>query len=170
MSSCLPSVCYTLIVAAASDLALVLPKVNEMFELENKNVSVKPVFSASGILASQILKDAPFGVFLSADTSIPKNLVEKDKALPQLYPYAKGSLVLWIAEKHVSFVEEEIKKNQSNPLLNLKNSSIKKIALANPDHAPFGHLALKTNQKLFLVQTQPKQPFMQSRVLLMQHF
>ncbi len=78
---------------------------------------------------------APFDLYFSADISYPKKLEEAGLAVPgSLYPYAIGRIVLWAGkESHLDL---------SKGLEVLREPTIKKIAIANPKHAPYGRAAV----------------------------
>ena len=116
-------------VAAASDLQIVLPRLIEQYTRDTGR-PVTPSFGASGHLAEQIKGGAPFDVFLAANQSFVRDLAEAGliKA-DSVRPYARGSLVLAVFDQ----VSGEITR-----LEDLARPTVKKIALANPDTAPYG--------------------------------
>lgn len=122
-------------VAAAANLQYALDGVNKAFEAENPGVKVKAVFGSSGNFVSQILNKAPFDVFISADTDYPQKLVDAGVARKDSFAiYAVGRLVLWApATSKLDFERDGLKT--------LCNSSIAKIAIANPKLAPYGRAA-----------------------------
>lgn len=122
-------------VAAAADLSVALPEIASAFE-KTSGVVVKLSFGASGALTQQIENGAPFDVFFSADMGYPKQLIAEGKADgATLYRYAVGELVLW---------------TQANSPLDLQRKGmdilldpeVKRIAIANPQHAPYGRAAV----------------------------
>jgi molybdate transport system substrate-binding protein len=115
-------------VLAASDLSLVLPRLAAMYE-EQFHEKIDFVTGSTGQLAAQIEAGAEANVFLSADEKRVDALVKVQKCngnTKQLF--AKGVLVL-------------ISKNRINSLSDLKKPFIQFIALANPQHAPYGAAA-----------------------------
>src|SRR3954463_8861584 len=128
-------------VAAASDLSTALPEIVAAYTKESGR-SVKLIFGSSGNLSTQIENGAPFDIFFSADESYPAHLIEKglaDKAT--LYRYAIGELVLWVP----SVVPVDVQKLGINALL---DPAVKKVAIANPAHAPYGRAAEAALKKL----------------------
>jgi molybdate transport system substrate-binding protein len=122
-------------VAAAADLSTALKEIGERYEQKN-GVKVKLSFGASGALTQQIQNGAPFDLFFSADMDYPRQLIatgEADGA--SLYQYAVGRLVLWVPADSSLDLEHQ----GMNVLL---DSSVKKIAIANPQHAPYGRAAV----------------------------
>lgn len=121
-------------VAAAADLQFVLPEVAARFEKQTGS-HVRLVFGSSGNFVAQIQNGAPFDVFFSADVDYANNLEAAGLAEPgSLSEYAKGKIVLWLP--HGSTF------NLSRGLELLLDPGIKKIAIANPQHAPYGRAAV----------------------------
>jgi molybdate transport system substrate-binding protein len=121
-------------VAAAADLNAALPELAVEYQKEGGN-SVKLAFGSSGSLFSQIQNGAPFDMFFSADADYPRQLVEAGLAeRSSLYRYAVGKLVVWVpASSSLDLEQSGIKI--------LRDPSVKKIAIANPQHAPYGRAA-----------------------------
>jgi molybdate transport system substrate-binding protein len=124
-----------LTVAAAADLGNVLKEVAANYE-KKSGVTIKLSFGASGALTQQIQNGAPFDVFFSADMDFPRQLIAAGEADgPAPYQYAIGKLVLWVPADSPLDVEH---KGMST----LLDPSVKKIAIANPQHAPYGRAAV----------------------------
>ena len=124
-----------LVVAAAADLSSALKEVADGYE-KKTGVKVKLSFGASGALTQQIQNGAPFDLFFSADMDYPRQLVAAGAADgASLYQYAVGKLVLWVPADSPLDVEHK----GMNVLL---EPSVKKIAVANPQHAPYGRAAM----------------------------
>jgi len=120
-------------VAAAADTQFVLPKIAKAFENQTGD-KVSISFGSSGNLAAQIRNGAPFDVFLSADTAYVQDLLQSGDALPRTaYEYAQGRLVLWVPESSQFDV--------SRGLQGLVSAEVKRVAIANPEHAPYGRAA-----------------------------
>ena len=117
-------------IAAASDLKFALDSVAAVFK-KNNSGAVDITYGSSGKFFEQLSNGAPFDIFFSADISYPTQLKEKKLTISEVYPYGKGQVVLWSKK----FNPE---KDGMNTLL---QSSIKKIAIANPAHAPYGKRA-----------------------------
>jgi molybdate transport system substrate-binding protein len=123
-----------LVVAAAADLSTALKEIGDSYE-KKTGVKVKLSFGASGALTQQIHNGAPFDLFFSADMDYPRQLVAAgDADGASLYQYAVGKLVLWVPADSSLDVEHQ----GMNILL---DPSVKKIAIANPQHAPYGRAA-----------------------------
>jgi len=124
-------------VAAAADLGTALKEISGDYE-KKTGVKVKLSFGASGALAQQIQNGAPFDLFFSADMDYPRQLVAAGRADgASLYQYAAGKLVLWVPADSPLDVEHKGVNILIDP-------SVKKIAIANPQHAPYGRAAEAT--------------------------
>jgi molybdate transport system substrate-binding protein len=124
----------TINVAAAADLSSALQDVAANYE-KRTGVAVKLSFGSSGALTEQIQNGAPFDVFFSADMDYPRQLIKDAKAeSASLYRYAVGRLVLWVPKDSPLDVEHK-------GIDVLLDPSVKKISIANPQHAPYGRAA-----------------------------
>ena len=135
-------------VAAAADLEPVLPPILKQFEVAT-GIHVEATYQASASLTTQILNGAPFDVFLSADMGYPDRLVRagladsggsKNSGGP--VNYADGTLVLW-ARKDSTLPPPSLDL--------LRNPGLRRLAIANPDRAPYGRAAVAAlmNLKLY---------------------
>src|SRR5712691_7890177 len=123
-----------IIVAAAADLNAALTVIAADYE-KSGGGTVRLSFGSSGNLFNQIQNGAPFDVFFSADLDYPEKLIEAGLAeKASLYPYAVGQLVLWVTASSSLDLHRGM-----NILL---DPSVKKISLANPEHAPYGRAAV----------------------------
>jgi molybdate transport system substrate-binding protein len=124
--------------AAAADLQFAFQDVTERFQ-KDTGKHVKLIFGSSGNFFTQIQNGAPFDLFFSADIDYPRQLEAAGLAEPgTLYEYATGKIVLW--------VPNESKLDLSRGLKVLLDPGIKKIAIANPQHAPYGRAAVAAMQ------------------------
>jgi molybdate transport system substrate-binding protein len=124
-------------VVAAADLSAALQEVAANYE-KRTGVVVKLSFGASGALTQQIQNGAPFDVFFSADMDYPRQLIAGGQAeSATLYRYAVGRLVLWVPKNSPLDVEPK-------GIDVLLDPSVKKISIANPQHAPYGRAAVST--------------------------
>lgn len=123
-----------LTIAAASDLNFAFKELVGAFERETGE-RVSLTLGSSGNFYSQIQNGAPFDLYFSADIAYPKKLEEAGLAVPgSLYRYAVGRVVLWTAKTSPWTL--------SSGLSVLRDPRIKKIAIANPKHAPYGRAAV----------------------------
>src|SRR5215469_9945782 len=121
-------------VAAAADLNYALTELAHQFE-RNPGHKVTLSFGASGNLFSQIWNGAPVDLYFSADEEYPKNLVVAGIADgSSLKTYALGHLVLWVPNSSL-----DPNKLQMDLLT---KPAVKRIAIASPQHAPYGRAAM----------------------------
>lgn len=126
-------------VAAASDLAAAFPEAGEAFR-RHSGRSVSFTFGSSGLLARQIGEGAPFDVFASADASFVDAAVKSGtcdgttKAF-----YGRGRIVLWVARAYGIRVPATVGE--------LVDARFSKIAIANPEHAPYGRAAKQAMER-----------------------
>ena len=92
-------------------------------------------YGSSGILYAQLVNHAPFDLFLAADASYARQLAERSLTLPESeFTYAIGRIVLWVPATSPIDVERL-------GMSALKEPSISHVAIANPEHAPYGRAA-----------------------------
>lgn len=121
-------------IAAAADLSSALPELAANYQKQSGTI-VHLSFGSSGNLTQQIKNGAPFDIFFSADEDYPKQLAQAGLAEPSsLQRYARGRLVLWIPADSPLDV-------QHRGLEILLEPSVQKVAIANPQHAPYGRAA-----------------------------
>jgi molybdate transport system substrate-binding protein len=121
-------------VAAASDLQAALPDIAAQFE-KTTGHHVALTFGSSGNFSTQIENGAPFDVFMSADIAYPKRLEQAGLAeRGSLYEYATGRLVLWTRRDSGIDVKGGLNV--------LADARVRRIAIANPEHAPYGRAAV----------------------------
>lgn len=138
-----------LLVAAATDVRFALEEVANMFEAET-NTRVTLTFGSSGQLAAQIEQGAPYDVFFSADEGFVASLARHglvERQTVQLY--AIGRIVLW--------VRRDSAINIKTGLAALLDPRVRFVAIANPDHAPYGRAAIAALRSAgLLTPLQPK--------------
>jgi molybdate transport system substrate-binding protein len=131
--------CGTVTVAAAADLMYAMNEIGANFEKATR-CTVRVSTGSSGNFLSQIENGAPFDVFFSADIEYPKKLEAEGLAVPgSTYLYAVGKIVLW--------VRNDSGLDISKGLAALRDPSIQKVAIANPQHAPYGRAAEEALRK-----------------------
>ena len=127
--------CGTVTIAAASDLTYAMNEIAAKFE-KATGCTVRLSMGSSGNFLTQIENGAPFDVFFSADIAYPKKLETEGLAAPgSTYLYATGKIVLWARKDS----RVDIGKGFSV----LRDPAVQKIAIANPDHAPYGRAAVE---------------------------
>lgn len=126
----------TIRVAAAADLKFALDEVITEFQHQYPQITVKVSYGSSGSFFAQLAQRAPFDMFFSADMDYPRKLSEQGLALKETeFFYAVGRIVLWVPKESSVAVE-------TLGVQVLLNPTVKKIALANPQHAPYGRAAV----------------------------
>ena len=135
LAGLLPAAPRKLTVAAAADLQFALTDLAAEYRKAHPDVDLQTVFGSSGNFYAEIRNQAPFDLFLSADSEYPRKLIEEKLAAPQsLFVYGTGHLVLWVT------------KSSTLDLVHLgmhalESPAVKHIAMANPQHAPYGRAA-----------------------------
>ena len=125
-------------VAAASDLQFAMQEVTTRFRKETGK-TVKVIYGSSGNFFQQIQNGGPFDMFFSANLDYAKKLDAAGLTESgSYYQYAKGKVVIW--------VPNDSKLDLSTGLHVLLDPSVKKIAIANPQHAPYGQAAVAAMQ------------------------
>jgi molybdate transport system substrate-binding protein len=118
-----------LLVAAAADLAPLETQLSHGYASATGG-AVRFVFGSSGMLGRQIENGAPYDLFLCANEQIVQDLSVHKHLIPEtITAYASGRLGLWGA-----------RATPANPAA-LADSKIRVIAIANPQHAPYGAAA-----------------------------
>jgi molybdate transport system substrate-binding protein len=124
----------SLAVAAAANLAQAFTEVGEAFYAET-GCNVQLSLGSSGLLAQQIENGAPFDIYAAADEAFISRLRSKNMLLEDtVEPYALGNLVL---ARH----EGQMADLDLGGLDQLLDARVKKVAIANPEHAPYGRAA-----------------------------
>ncbi len=124
-------------VAAAADLALAFKDVGAAFEKETgKKVDFS--FGSTGLLAKQLAEGAPFDVFAAANVSFVDEVVREGACLGDSKAlYAKGRIVLWSKDPWAL----------PKDIAGLADPKYAKVAIANPEHAPYGRAAREAMTK-----------------------
>lgn len=136
--------------AAAADLQFAMQDVAAQFEKQTET-KVNVTYGSSGNFFSQLQNGAPFDLFFSADIDYPRKLEAASLAEPgTLYQYAVGRIAIWLpADASVDVARIGWKA--------LLEQNVKKIAIANPEHAPYGRAAVAALQKAGIYeQVKPK--------------
>ena len=129
-----PCLAQEITVAAAADLQFAMQDIATRFQKETGK-TVKLTYGSSGNFFQQIQNGAPFDIFFSANLDYAKKLDAAGLTEPgSYYQYAKGKIVIW--------VPKESKLDLTPGLKAFLDPSVKKIAVANPQHAPYGQAAV----------------------------
>src|SRR4051812_1248779 len=124
------------IIAAASNLNFALEEIARQFE-RSDGAKVELVFGASGALTRQIQDGAPFEMFLAADEEFPKQLSAMGLTRDAGAVYAVGRLVLFAPAGSPLAVDERLDGLSRLP----QSGGLTRLAIANPDVAPYGRAA-----------------------------
>ncbi len=129
----------TVRVAAASDLQFAMDDLASRYQKQaGQKLSV--TYGSSGNFYAQIQSGAPFDIFFSADVLYTQKLIDAHLADPDsLSIYARGQIVLWAPDKRLNLSRDGFAA--------LRDLRVEKIAVANPDHAPYGRAAIAALQR-----------------------
>lgn len=122
------------LIAAAADLRYAMDTLVSVYKQSHPGADVQVVYGSSGNFYEQIRNGAPFDLFFSADRSYPDQLQTQGKILGKVADYGIGKLVLWSKN-----LDPTVRGIQT-----LEDPSVVKIAIANPDHAPYGKRAVES--------------------------
>jgi molybdate transport system substrate-binding protein len=121
-------------VAAAADLRFALDELTVSFKRAHADIDLSVSYGSSGSFFAQLLNRAPFDVFLSADVVYPRQLAARGLTLPDSeFTYAVGRLVLW--------TRADAPVDVAGGLSALHDARVRHVAIANPEHAPYGRAA-----------------------------
>ncbi|MCI0685139.1 MAG: molybdate ABC transporter substrate-binding protein, partial [Gemmataceae bacterium] len=122
-------------VAAAADLKFAFDDVASEFQKKNPAIKVTVTYGSSGNFFAQLSNKAPFDLYLSADIDYPRKLVDAGQAVKESeLVYAVGHVVVWVPNGSPLDLDKLGLRAVADP-------SVKKLAIANPKHAPYGRAA-----------------------------
>jgi len=143
LASCAPRPTTTLTIAAAADLNFALEELGRPYRSAHPGLDLRVAYGSSGNFYAQIRNHAPFDVFLSADIDFARRLAAKPEAV---FTYAVGRIVVWVPPN-----------SPLDPATALRAPGLQHLAIANPEHAPYGRAAQAALRALGLHDTlQPK--------------
>ena len=126
-------------IAAASDLNAALSEIIARFTA-SRRVDVDVTYGSSGNLYQQLTNQAPFDMFFSADVEYPRRLAAGGATLADgEFEYGVGRLVVWVPGSSTLDVS-------GAGLRVLADVSVHHVAIANPEHAPYGRAAIAALQ------------------------
>lgn len=132
------------IVAAAADLKFALDELVGEFRTQHPEIAVEVTYGSSGNFQAQLQNRAPFDLFFSADVDYPRRLAQQGMALDgEVFVYAVGRIVLWAPNRSPLDLASLGPRTLLDP-------GVKKIAIANPHHAPYGRAAVAALRSLDL--------------------
>lgn len=120
-------------IAAAADLKFAMDELVVEFRQAHPTDKVEVIYGSSGKFHTQIQQGAPFDLYFSADIEFPRLLAKAGFAASEVIPHAFGRIVLWSTTQDASKMT----------LASLTDPAIKRIAIANPKHAPYGMRAVE---------------------------
>ena len=125
-------------IAAAADLKFAMSELGSQYEKQH-GIKINVSYGSSGNFFAQIQNGAPFDLFFSADIEYPRKLEAAGLIEPgTLYEYAVGRIVIWMPA--------DAKIHVNDGFTALLDSGVQKIAIANPEHAPYGRAAVAALQ------------------------
>ena len=129
-----------LTIAAAADLRYAMEDLIIDFQDsrpdDSAGLAMRVTYGSSGNFYAQLTQRAPFDLYFSADIAYPAKLAQAGHALDdEVFEYAIGRIVVWVPDDS----ELEVEKLQ---WVALQSPSVRRIAIANPDHAPYGVAAV----------------------------
>ncbi|HXH02791.1 MAG TPA: molybdate ABC transporter substrate-binding protein [Candidatus Competibacteraceae bacterium] len=129
-------------VAAAADLKFALEEIAARFQREHGQ-RVQLSFGSSGNFARQIAQGAPFQLFLSADEGYVQELARQGRTAGEGVLYAEGRLALYALKDAPLAVDGELQGLAAA----LDDGRLTRLAIANPEHAPYGRAAREALQR-----------------------
>lgn len=118
-------------IAAASDLKYALDDIIKLYTQRHQQTNINAVYGSSGKAFTQISNGAPYDLYFSADIDYPNKLKAAGIAAGTVKPYATGRIVVWSGTI-----------DTTGGIQTLLSPGVKRIAIANPDHAPYGRAAV----------------------------
>lgn len=123
-----PAQAEKLTIAAAADLKFAMAEVVDKFRANRPGDQIEAIYGSSGKFFTQIKNGAPFDMYFSADIAFPRELQKQGLSAGATHPYAIGRIVLWSLKPELA----------KTALKDLPKAAIRKFAIANPLHAPYG--------------------------------
>ncbi len=120
-----------LTIAAAADLKFALDEIVVLFKSTHPAAEIETIYGSSGNFSTQIRQGAPYDLYFSADIAYPRALNAEGLGASEVQTYGVGRIVLWSQSRDAGRIT----------LADLADPSIQKIAIANPQHAPYGKRA-----------------------------
>ncbi|OHD95598.1 MAG: molybdate ABC transporter substrate-binding protein [Sulfurimonas sp. GWF2_37_8] len=124
-------------IAVAANVSYAMDALKAEFVKTHPQTEVKITLGSSGKLTAQIKNGAPYGIFMSADMFYPETLYKENIATTKPLMYAQGALAFLSVKP----------QDYSKGMKLLEDTSIEKIAIANPKTAPYGTAAIEAMQK-----------------------
>ncbi len=122
-------------IAAAADLRFAMDELVATYEASDPGAQIDVTYGSSGNFLTQIKEGAPFDLYFSADIAYPQELVDAGLAIDVPRLYAVGQIVLWVPTGSPIDIE-------TLGMDALLDPAAEKVAIANPEHAPYGRAAV----------------------------
>lgn len=129
-------------VAAAADLQFVLPEIVAAFS-RGGGVPLKVSFGSSGNFVRQIIQGAPFELLLAADERFVEQVIAAQRADGPATHYATGRLALFLPQGSPIRADRDL----ADFAAAVRDGRLKRLAIANPEHAPYGRAAREVLEK-----------------------
>ena len=129
-------------IAAAADLQFALPEIVAAFA-RHSGQQVKVSFGSSGTFARQLIQGAPFELFLAADENMARQVVDAQRSSGAPIHYATGRLVLFLPNGSPINADRAL----ADFTAAVRDGRLKRLAIANPAHAPYGRAAREVLEK-----------------------
>ncbi len=126
-------------IAAAADLRFALDEIVERYREKHPEQQVRVIYGSSGKMTTQIINGAPYDLFFSADIAFPERLQAAGMTTTDPAVYAIGRIVLWSNTLDASKLDLEDLA---------RDPRIRRIAIAQPAHAPYGLRAQEALQSV----------------------
>lgn len=123
-----PLLAQSLRIAAASDLRFALDEIVALWQQQQPDNQAEVIYGSSGKLTTQIINGAPFDLLFAADIAFAQQLHERGLTSSEPQVHALGRIVLW---------SNTLDAGQLS-LTQLSDPAIRRIAIAQPAHAPYG--------------------------------
>ncbi|HLK68106.1 MAG TPA: molybdate ABC transporter substrate-binding protein [Bryobacteraceae bacterium] len=122
---------HELAIAAAADLNFALEEVSSEFAKSHPTTTLRIAYGSSGNFYAQLRSHAPFDLFVSADVEYPRKLATEGLAIADsVFVYGVGRIVVWVPAQ-----------STLDPATAMQSAALHHLAIANPQHAPYGHAA-----------------------------
>lgn len=128
----------SLTIVAASDLKFAMAELVEQYRLQHPGDDIRVIYGSSGKFATQIRNGAPFDMYFSADVEYPRMLEADGLTASPTRLYARGRIVVWTRGPAPLTIGD------------LRDESVRRIAIANHRHAPYGVRAMEALQSVGL--------------------
>lgn len=125
-------------IAAASDLRYALDDIVTLYRQGQPQANIQVIYGSSGKLTTQISNGAPYDIFFAADIRYPQQLEQRGLSATTPVVYATGRIVVWSKQLDASQLS----------LQDLDAAAIRRIAIAQPAHAPYGLRAKEALQSV----------------------